>query len=446
MRIVARSVSCRRGSALLTTLVLLTTLLVMTVAFASVGVRWTDEQTAGVDDARSFALAEGGAYEAAHSLMQGTSGDLASQGDPVRHGEGLFWVEGEDIGPLRVRLRSTGLVGKGRTTVEMVVEKRYDSIARFALFSDEPMLLGSNTLVDSFDPTFGAYGAQTQVKPPGSSQPMVDQNAIVMCNSDILAASQVVIGGDSVAGPGHSTITSSNFSVSGSTDPSKEEFTNEIPDTPVLPNLGTYVASGSNERVITAGSYHYSSLKINNQAELRVEGPMTLVLDSLETSPGSVLTLDATNGPIELFVTGPVLLDNNSDVFSTADSARDVLIYFTSEEDDIVLDSNASFVGAIFAPYTSVKVSSNWEIFGALGAKAIAMDSNSQLHFDESLLRLPGEKPIGVQRIWWGGGGLPEALAAGERTSPQRQLGIADLDDLPTLDEAIEQAITDAGF
>jgi hypothetical protein len=445
MRIEARRAHERRGSALLTTLVLLTTLCVLTVAFASVGVRWTDEQTAGVDDARAFALAEGGAYEAALSLMQGTNGDLGSQDEPVRHGQGLFWVEGEDIGPLRVRLRSTALVGKGRTTVEMVVEKQYDSISRFALFSDDPLLLGSNSLVDSYDPANGPYGTQPTSKPPGSSQPVLDQNAIVMCNSDILAASQVVIAGDSTAGPGHSTISSSNFYVSGSTDPSEDEVTNDIPPVPTLFDLGAYTATSKKGSTIPAGSYHYSSLSLNNQAKLTIEGPATVVVDSLATSPGSALTLDASKGPIEFFCTGPVKLDSNSDIIGTGPSARDLLIYFTSDK-DISLASNASIIGAIFAPNAKVKVASNWEIFGALGAKAIAMDSNAQLHFDESLLRLPGEKPIGVRRVWWGGGGLPEDLAAGERTSPQRQLGIDDLDDLPSIDEAIDEAITEAGF
>jgi hypothetical protein len=365
----------------------------------------------------------------------------------VRHGEGLFWVEGEDIGPLRVRLRSTALVGKGRTTVEMVVEKEYDSVSRFAIFSEEPMLLGSNTLVDSYDPAFGPYDSQFATKVPGSSQPMVDQNALVMCNSDILAASQVVIGGDSTAGPGHATISSSNVYVSGSTDPAKEDVTYDIPEVPTLPYLGTFKATGKSEVVISPGSYHYSALETGNQAKLRLKGPMTLVVDSLTTAAGSEMILDSTDGPIQLFCTGPVKLDSNSDVTSTAASARDVLVYFTSEtKTDVVLDANASFVGAIFAPYADVKVGSNWEIYGALGAKSIAMASNSQLHFDESLLRLPGERPIGVRRVWWGGGGLPQDLASGVRTSPQRQLGIDDLDDLPSLDEAIEEAITAAGF
>jgi len=439
--------SRRRGSALLTTLVLLTTLAVLTVAFASVGVRWTQEQTAGVDDARAFALAEGGVDEAAMSLLQGTSGDLASRDEPIRHGEGLFWVEAEDIGPLRVRMRSTALVGKGRAAVEMVVEKEYDSIARYALFSDEPLLLGSNTLVDSFDPANGPYDAQPLNKVQGVAQPMVDSNAILMCNSDILAASQVVIAGDSTAGPGYSTISSSNFYVSGSTEPAKSKIVEEIPPVPTIFNSGSYVASGKNENLIPPGSYHYSSLTINNQAKLRITGPATVVMDSLATSPGSRLTIDASKGPVQIFCTGPVKLDSSSNVVSTSASARDVLIYFTSQKyTDVSLAANASFVGAIFAPYAKVKVSSNWEIYGALGAKAISMTSNAQLHFDESLLRAPGEKPIGVHRKWWGGGGLPEELATGVRTDPYRQLGIEDPAELPTLDLAIQQAIEEAGF
>ncbi|HVS11223.1 MAG TPA: hypothetical protein VMS76_15245 [Planctomycetota bacterium] len=437
----------RRGSALLTTLVLLTTLTVLTVAFASLGVRWTQEQTAGVDDARAFALAEGGVCEAAMSLLRGTSGDLASLDAPIRHGQGLFWVEAEDIGPLRVRLRSTALVGQGRATVELVVEKEYESIARYALASDEELRLGSNTLVDSYDPANGPYDSQPLNTVDGVPQPMLDSNAVVMSNSDILAASQVVIAGDSIAGPGHATISSSNFYVSGSTEPAKTEFVEEIPPVPTILKTVSYVALGKIESVIPAGSYHYSSLSLNNQAKLRIEGPATLVVDSLATASGSLLTIDASKGPVQLFCTGPVKLDSNSNVISTASSARDVQVYFTSQKyDDVSLASNASFVGALFAPYAKVKVSSNWTIYGALSAKAISMASNSQLHFDESLLRAPGENPIGVRRTWWGAGRLPEELATGVRTDPYSQLGIADPAALPTLNVALQEAIEAAGL
>jgi len=65
---------------------------------------------------------------------------------------------------------------------------------------------------------------------------------------------------------------------------------------------------------------------------------------------------------------------------------------------------------------------------------------------DVSLLRAPGEKPIGVERIWWGNGPLPEGLATGARTDPFRQLGITDPDELPDLGTAIDEAVTAAGF
>jgi hypothetical protein len=442
--------SVRRGSALITTLVMLTTLAVLAIAFASVGVRWNQEQTAAVDDARAFALAEGGVDEAAMSLLQGTNGDIGTMAAPVRHGDGLFWVEGEDIGPLRVRLRSTALVGKGRATVEMVIEKEYNSIARYALFSDDPLLLASNTLIDSYDPANGPYVSQPSEKPAGVSQPLVDENAIVMCNSDIVAASNVVIGGDSTAGPNCTTTGGSGFYVSGSTDPAKTKVVESLPPTPTIGLTGTGIVNvtGNSEMVVGPGNLHFLAVNVNNQKKLRIKGPATVVIDALTMNSGSTVTFDSTNGPVKVFMTGMVnKFVSNSNLTCVGPSARDVQMYFTNPLfKNLDLASNATFQGAMFAPYANVKVSSNWHIYGALGAKSISMASNSQLHFDESLLRAPGELPIGVSRKWWGGGGLPAALTSAIRTDPYTQLGIQKPEDLPKLDEAILKAIEDAGY
>src|SRR5688572_3528380 len=252
---------------------MLMTLLVLSVGFASVGVRWNQEQTAAVDDARAFALAEGGADEAAMSLLQGVHGDLGTMAAPVRHGDGLFWVEATDFGPQRVQLRSTALVGKGRATVELVVEKHFESIARYALFSDDPMQLASNTLIDSYDPANGPYDSQTLAKPPGVSQPILDQNAIVMCNSDIVASSNVVIAGDSTAGPGCQTTGGSGFWVSGSTEPAKSKVVETIPPTPSIAPTGAVIALGTDEIVIPPGDRHLLALTLTNQSKVRIKGP-----------------------------------------------------------------------------------------------------------------------------------------------------------------------------
>jgi hypothetical protein len=439
----------RRGSALLTTLVMLTTLVVLAVAFASVGVRWNQEQTAAVDDARAFALAEAGVDEAAMSLLQGTNGDLGTQVAPVQHGDGIFWVEGADIGPLRVRMRSTALVGKGRATVEMVVEKQYNSIARFSLFSDDPLLLASNTLIDSYDPANGPYASQPSAKPPGVNQALVDDNAIVMCNSNIVASSSVVIGGDSTAGPGCTTTGGSGFYVSGSTDPATTKVVESIPSTPVIGLSGTGILNvTSNTETVITGNKHYLAVNFNNQKKLRIKGPATVVIDAYTMASGSTLTIDSTNGPVNLFFTGTVnKFVSNSSVTCVGPSARDCLVYFTNPLfKNLDLASNATFQGAMFAPYANVKVSSNWMIYGALGAKSISMASNTQLHFDESLLHAPGELPIGVTRKWWGGGGLPAGIAGAVRTDPYTQLGIQKPEDLPKLDQAIQTAIDEAKY
>jgi hypothetical protein len=51
-------------------------------------------------------------------------------------------------------------------------------------------------------------------------------------------------------------------------------------------------------------------------------------------------------------------------------------------------------MGTIYAPNASLRIPSNFEIFGALKAKQVEMASNTQIHFDENLLYDPNAADI----------------------------------------------------
>ena len=44
-----------------------------------------------------------------------------------------------------------------------------------------------------------------------------------------------------------------------------------------------------------------------------------------------------------------------------------------------------TFVGTIYAPNAAIDIDSNFELFGAIVARSLHLDSDSKIHYDESL-------------------------------------------------------------
>ena len=57
----------------------------------------------------------------------------------------------------------------------------------------------------------------------------------------------------------------------------------------------------------------------------------------------------------------------------------------TVDLDDVAFDSNAEIYGTIYAPEALIEINSNFELFGALIARRVHLDSRSRVHYDEAL-------------------------------------------------------------
>jgi hypothetical protein len=64
-------------------------------------------------------------------------------------------------------------------------------------------------------------------------------------------------------------------------------------------------------------------------------------------------------------------------------------------------ESNAKLFGTIYAPSASIVINSNFELFGSLVARAVHLDSNSRIHFDEALLELDEDEEITFETVAW---------------------------------------------
>src|SRR5262245_21600908 len=105
------------GSALVTVLLLLFSVMVMAYAFFRSTLAERQSAHASIDDRRAFFLAEAGLHEAFEAVRTGRSGNI----DPALLGGGVRWVDAAPLGNDQTRLVSTAMVGQGRDALEAVI-------------------------------------------------------------------------------------------------------------------------------------------------------------------------------------------------------------------------------------------------------------------------------------------------------------------------------------
>ena len=416
----------RRGTVLVITVVLLGALMVITAAFLRLGVGLSHEHNSDLDNSRAFYIAEAGVSESAAAILSGKSGNVASQAAPASYANGIVWAVAADLGGGDYQIDSTGLCDSGRVAVRAVVHKDYHIDYTKGVSSDLPLVVGSNFTMDSFDPSLGTYASQPKYKPAGKNDLIVDDKGSIASNADITLASGDHIYGDVTPGPGMAVYgLGGNTYVTGSTAPALRRIGFPQVTAPSLPSLGAKTVNKTDpiaSRTLTAGSYHYTSLDIKSQAAFTIQGPSTVVIDSFNTAAGCSFNIDATNGPVNVYFTGPTNFVSNMNVTSTAPSAKSVSLFFTSNL-PVVLNPNASLIGTIYAATATLTVSSNWHNFGAITAKQVVIASNVFLHFDESLLSQGRQGGLYLVVKQWQRMPLPQSMIQ-KRVDPYQLLGI----------------------
>lgn len=127
----------------------------LSAAFLRVQASITAAQMQEVETTRAFNLAEAGLAEAYHALRIGLTGQIGSIEAPAAYGQGLIWVDAEEIGDGTVRLESTGMCGRGRATLALLVEPVELPLG---IFSDEDLTIDDVVLVDGYDSEEASYG------------------------------------------------------------------------------------------------------------------------------------------------------------------------------------------------------------------------------------------------------------------------------------------------
>lgn len=443
----------RRGSVMFAALAVVLTITVLASCLLQLSSTTSREQTQSIDTKRAFYLAESGLSEAWYGLKVGKSGNIGTPELPASYGDGLLWVEAEDLGGGRTSLTSTGLVGSGRFSLSMVVERDGTTVAGMGFFADDDVTIGQGVLVDSYDSASGPY-VETVVKVVDGGGDLLGLNGLTDPVEDIVGSGgstsrvgsngdihvngspsqPTLISGDVQPGPSGSVIQGEGVTIAGSTAPASNPFELPAIEVPPLVSKGdmTVGARGSLS-VLPAGEAAYGTLRVPAGRTLTVTGPATLVVSRFQLDAGASLVLDAATGPITIHVTQELSWAPQSSVTCTHQTPESLALQISASEPfdrdgDGDLDAPAQFqasgdfLGTVYAPHSPLQILAATEVFGAIAARSLQLEDGAKLHFDEALAVAQGGADAELVVMAWRVVDLPDVPLVAERKDPVLKL------------------------
>jgi hypothetical protein len=383
----------RRGVSLAAVAGLTAALSGLALASLTLGLTHAREQSARQGDESARWAAEAGLAAAVADLRSGGDGTLGDADAPLALGSSGFYVEASEAPGGLLRLVATGF--RDRHAARIAISLRPDSGWDYGVFAGERMAMDSNARVDSYDSALGSY--DDQVVNHGNGQFYANGGGDIASNGPIHLDANSWVHGNAWPGPDDSVSINSNAGVDGSTAPLLEEEVMPTFVTPEIPSSGPLTVEQNQMVQLPSGDYAYDVLETESGAALVIHGPATVVCDSFRLGSNSELLIDAQAGPVELYVRDDFVMSSNTIAGSIDRNARDLAIYLESDNiidpgvevdlDEVDFESNSQLYGTLLAPYASIELNSNFELFGAMSALRILLDSYSQIHYDEALGR-----------------------------------------------------------
>ena len=143
----------------------------------------------------------------------------------------------------------------------------------------------------------------------------------------------------------------------------------------------TYSATNDNT---LAGTTGVSGTVINGGATLVGKpGGANYYISSLTLGNRDTLTVDTTNGPVNIYMTGELEAKNGS-LINVTGSTLDFSI-FSNSTDKIVFKHGSAFKGVVYAPYAPIEMKNSADTYGLIWGGSIDIKNSGQFYFDEAL-------------------------------------------------------------
>lgn len=403
-----RAHAARRGSAMIAALLVVFAVATLSLIHVQLDLSKAREQRVAVDTKRAFYMAEAGLAEAFHGVVSGKSGNVGTEDEPARYANGIFFTTAKEEGYGRVTLTSTGMCGAGRATLSILVERTSNGIGAMGFFGDQEVVVEPNAVVDSYDSRRGPYssGLLGIGNNAGTSARVGSNHNLTVGGSTGTTRVQ----GDAQPGPSGVLIRGRNTTITGTTAPFLTATELESIQVPTYANQGSVTTSLLKALVtVPAGERAYDKLQVGALSKIVITGPARVVVKKLIVDGLGELKIDASKGPVEVYVTDWLNLKSGSTINTGNADPRSISMLVSastaadqdgngSVDQPVMLAGSGSFQGTLYAPGASVAIPSSLQIEGAATAKRLTIRSGARMHFDVSLLEA-GSNDTGLPQL-----------------------------------------------
>jgi hypothetical protein len=140
---------------------------------------------------------------------------------------------------------------------------------------------------------------------------------------------------------------------------------------------------------VPAGIPSLGSVDLSLLQKRTITGPGSFVVSNLRVSMGATLEIDNRRGPVTLYVTGEVRVLSGHIVVRNEDPEQ-FAIYSTASGSVRMTGLGSAFYGVVYAPGSTVDISSTSDFYGAVVADRLRTDSGARIHFVSSLEDVDG--------------------------------------------------------
>lgn len=396
----------QQGSAIVMVTVVLTVIMLLLIAVLRFLGTAHNEQVQRSDGLLTQYVAEAGLAQSFLGLERGPEQDpldrarLGSSDAPLTYRDANYWVEPEDLGRRVYALRATAVDRAARERIELVVREIPDGFFRYAVFGDLGVSFRPSSFVDSYDSSLGSYDSQYDGTHAGDG-------GNCGSNNDIVLETNCEVYGNANPGPeGEVVYSGPNGYVSGTTDPAAELVPLPPVQVPAIASSG--VANVKKKTLILGpGDVHYSKIDVSSGGTVEIRGPARVVVDDFLLRSNTSLVMKTGGGPVEIYGTGNFVMDANSTLVTHTSRPHDAAIYLSSNNIDghpnaqVTFNANSEYTGLIYAPNASIAIRPGFEIYGSVMAGKVELVTNSEIHYDVSLLFDDDNGPPEYEQVSW---------------------------------------------
>jgi Flp pilus assembly protein TadG len=282
----------------------------------------------------------------------------------------LFGSDRDDANAIRVTARRTALRGNavpllfaqviGRRSCDVTASATAMASPAFAVVGLNALAMRGNARTDSYDSAFAPYG-------PGYGP---DRGGIASNGPITLDGGGVNVGGDAREYEGSPSVTN-GATVSGSTRPLPGLLS-------APPTTGDGYSYASNDNGNIPSAYRPGqNFSLTDDVTLNIPSGNYFFYDFTMTA--GVLNV---TGPATFYVSGELLIDNDA---RTSAHRPHNLRFRLIGPGTATFKGNYGVYADVYGPERHVLLDSNKHLYGRVLARTVFIDSNAQVHFDESL-------------------------------------------------------------